>query len=67
MKIRLSTDGMNISVDVGDKAIPLFSKIASMLMNNLYWDSNNEVDIEETKVDSVKQNIELTIPKAEPA
>lgn len=32
MKIRLSTDGMNISVDVGDKAISLFSKIASMLM-----------------------------------
>ena len=28
MKIRVSTDGMNISVDVGDKAVELFSKIA---------------------------------------
>ena len=57
---------MNISVDVGDKAISLFSKIASMLMDNLYLDSNNEVEIEETKVDSVKKNIELPIPKSEP-
>lgn len=68
MKIRVSTDGMNISVDVGDKAISLFSKIASMLMNNLYWDSNNEVEIEEPKADLVKKNIEPKapyIPKAE--
>ena len=65
MKIRVSTDGMNISVDVGDKAISLFSKIASMLMNNLYLDSNNEVEVEEQKVNFVKQNMELPIPKAE--
>lgn len=71
MKIRLSTDGMNISVDVGDKAIPLFSKIASMLMSNLYWDSSNEVEIEESKSDSVKENVVVSqiqyTPIKEPA
>lgn len=63
MKIRLSTDGMNISVEVGDKTIPLFSKIASMLMDNLYWDSDNEVEIEESKLDSVKENV--TVPQVQ--
>lgn len=33
MKIRVSTDGMNISVDVGDKAVELFSKITRMLVD----------------------------------
>lgn len=66
MKIRLSTDGMSISVDVGDKAISLFSKITSMLMDNLYWYSNSEVEIEKPKSDSVKKNIELPTPQAEP-
>lgn len=59
MKIRVSTDGMSISVDVGDKAISLFSKIACMLMNNLYWDSNNEVDIEQLKPDSTNAIVEV--------
>lgn len=39
MKIRVSTDGMNISVDVGDKAVELFSKITSMLVDYLHFDS----------------------------
>lgn len=37
MKIRVSTDGMNISVDVGDKAVELFSKITSMLVDYLHF------------------------------
>lgn len=50
MKIRVSTDGMSISVDVGDKAVSLFSKIASMLVDYLHFDSANEVEVEKPKL-----------------
>jgi hypothetical protein len=52
MKIRVSTDGMSISVDVGDKAVSLFSKIASMLVDYLHFDSTNEVEVEKPKLES---------------
>ena len=51
MKIRVSTDGMNISVDVGDKAVELFSKITSMLVDYLHFDSTKEIEIEKPKLE----------------
>lgn len=51
MKIRVSTDGMNISVDVVDKAVELFSKITRMLVDYLHFDSKKEIEIEKTKLE----------------
>ena len=51
MKIRVSTDGMSISVDVGDKAVELFSKITSMLVDYLHFDSAKEIEIENPKLE----------------
>lgn len=51
MKIRVSTDGMNISVDVGDKAVELFSKITRMLVDYLHFDSKKEIEIEKPKLE----------------
>lgn len=51
MKIRVSTDRMNISVDVWDKANELFSKITRMLVDYLHFDFTKEIEIEKPKLE----------------
>ena len=69
MKIRVSTDGMSISVDVGDKAVELFSKITSMLVDYLHFDSAKEIEIEKPKLelDSLPKIPNAVVPSNIPA
>ena len=69
MKIRVSTDGMSISVDVGDKAVDLFSKITSMLVDYLHFDSAKEIEIEKPKLelDSLPKIPNAIVPSSIPA
>lgn len=68
MKIRVSTDGMSISVDVGDKAVELISKITSMLVDYLYFDSTKEMKIEKPKLESdLKPKIPHVVSNVVPA
>lgn len=69
MKIKVSTDGMSISVDVGDKAVSLFSKIATMLVDYLYWDSTKEIEpdpLKEAEKPSQMQYITRTEQASQP-
>lgn len=57
MKIRLSTGGMNIAVDVGDKANYLFTRIANQLICNAIGDTEAERVVEKLKENTQKKEM----------
>ena len=57
MKIRLSTGGMNIAVDVGDKANYLFTRIANQLICNAIGDTEAERVVEKLKENAQKKEM----------